>query len=275
MKNLKIAAALVSFAFMPQLQAANKLDCSDRTFSLSGVKYMHKIRMAEPVQNLTVIDLPDGLMWNNRRKLVEGVAPSEGDYTYRVVADGDTLPVNLTVSNNLPLPTPMMGWLSWNVVLSGVSESVVRETADALIDKGLFEAGYRWVGLDDDWQCGRERGEDSIPKADALKFPNGMKALGDYLHERGMKFGVYSDAALRTCDNKFGSYMYEDVDARTYAEWGVDFLKYDYCWVPELEIGNPNERPTAEYLYGRMGDALASCGRDIVFYMCNWGRTAP
>lgn len=250
-------------------------DSSDRTFSLPGVRYMHKIRTASPVANLSVANLPSGLSWNSRRSLVEGTVGEEGDYIYNVIADGDTVPVTLTVSSKLQMPTPMMGWLSWNVVLSNVSESVVRETADALIDKGLYDAGYRWVGLDDDWQQGRERPADSIPRPNADRFPSGMKALADYLHERGMKFGVYSDAALRTCDNKFGSYLFEDIDARTYADWGVDFVKYDYCWVPELGIGDPNKRPTAEYLYGRMGKALKNSGRDIVFYMCNWGRTAP
>ncbi|MCM1068050.1 MAG: glycoside hydrolase family 27 protein [Muribaculaceae bacterium] len=257
------------------LAADRVLDCSDRTFSLPGVRYMHKIRTFEPKESLSVLDLPEGLVWNERRKLVEGTVDKPGDYTYRVVADADTIPVLLTVSSDLLMPTPMMGWLSWNVVLSNVSESIVRETADALIDKGLFDAGYKWVGLDDDWQTGRERPADSIPAPDPAKFPSGMKALADYLHERGMKFGVYSDAALRTCDNKFGSYLYEDVDARTYADWGVDFVKYDYCWVPELGIGDPNQRPTAQYLYGRMGRALRNSGRDIVFYMCNWGRCQP
>lgn len=275
MKQFIITTFLASAFIAAPLASAATLDCSDRTYSLPGVRYMHKIRTVEPAEDLTVADLPEGLEWNSRRRLVEGTVKTEGDYIYKVIADGDTLPVKLTVSKTLQMPTPMMGWLSWNVVLSNVSESVVRETADALIEKGLFDAGYKWVGLDDDWQSGRERPAGGAPEPNPDRFPSGMKALADYLHERGMKFGVYSDAALRTCDNKFGSYLNEETDARAYAAWGVDFLKYDYCWVPELGIGDPNQRPTAEYLYCRMGKALAASGRDIVFYMCNWGRCAP
>ncbi len=255
--------------------SARVLDSSDRTFSLPGVRYMHKIRLSDTTLTPRVEKLPEGLRWNDRRKLVEGTVAAEGDYVYNVIAGADTVPVHLTVSSSLPMPTPMMGWLSWNVVLSNVSESLLRETADAMHDKGLYDAGYRWLGIDDDWHCGAERPADSIPAPDPVRFPHGMKAVGDYLHERDLKFGIYSTAALRTCDNKFGSYLFEDIDARAYADWGVDFLKYDYCWVPELNIGDYTTQEVALDLYSRMRRALDKTGRPIVLYMCEWGTTRP
>lgn len=252
------------------------LRCSDRTFSLPSTRYMHKIRTADSTAAVYVTDLPDGLAWNARRKLVEGRIDSIGDYSYTVVVDGKyRVPVQLTVSDKLALPTPMMGWMSWNTVLGNVSESVMRETADAFVDKGLRDAGYRWLGIDDDWHCGRERPADGIAAPDSIRFPNGMKAVGDYLHDKGFKFGIYSTAADLTCDSKFGSYRYEEADAAKYAEWGVDFLKYDYCFVPRLGIGSDSDPATAYYLYKRMNDALERTGRPIVLYMCEWGSTQP
>ncbi len=269
------AAAMMA---LPCVSAQTLLHCSDRTFSLPSVRYMHKIRPADSCATVSVTALPEGLRWNEQRRLVEGRIDTEGDYVYNVVVNGtDTVPVSLTVSSNLPMPTPMMGWLSWNVVLSNVSASLLRETADAFHDKGLYDAGYRWLGIDDDWHCGPERPADGIPAPNRDRFPEGMAAVGDYLHDRGFKFGIYSTAALATCDNKFGSYLHEDVDAREYARWGVDFLKYDYCHVPSLKLGDGTyqHQPTAEYLYGRMRDAIKRSGRPIVLYMCEWGSTKP
>lgn len=270
-----VAAA---FLLLWSASAGSPLRCSDRTFSLPSVRYMHKIRAVDSCAAISVTALPDGLQWNERRRLVEGSVGMEGDYVYNVVLNGtDTIPVTLTVSSQLPMPTPMMGWLSWNVVLSNVSASLMYETADAFHDKGLYDAGYRWLGIDDDWHSGPERPADGIPAPHPDRFPEGMKPVGDYLHDRGFKFGIYSTAAHSTCDNKYGSYLFEDIDARQYARWGVDFLKYDYCHVPSLKLGDGTyqHRPTAEYLYGRMRDALRRSGRPIVLYMCEWGSTEP
>lgn len=277
MKRIAILCLLAGSAGITTAWSSERvLNCSDQTYSLPAVRYMHKIRTVDSTATVKVENLPQGLAWNERRKLVEGKVDTEGDYVYNVIVNGsDTVPVTLTVSSTLPMPTPMMGWLSWNVVLADVSESLLRETADAMHEKGLYDAGYRWLGIDDDWHCGKERPADSIPVPDAVRFPNGMKAVGDYLHDRGFKFGIYSTAALRTCDNKFGSYLYEDIDARHYAQWGVDFLKYDYCNVNALGIGDYHEQDVALNLYDRMRRALDKSGRPIVLYMCEWGSTRP
>lgn len=276
MKRLTLLCLAAASAAAGLYADSPLLRCSDRTFSLPSTRYMHKIRTADSAATVAVTDLPEGLEWNSRRKLVEGLIDSVGDYTYTVVVDGKyRVPVHLTVSRDLALPTPMMGWMSWNTVLGNVSESVMRETADAFVEKGLRDAGYRWLGIDDDWHCGRERPADGIAAPDSIRFPNGMKAVGDYLHDKGFKFGIYSTAADLTCDSKFGSYRYEDADAAKYAEWGVDFLKYDYCHVPKLGIGSDKDPATAYYLYKRMNDALERTGRPIVLYMCEWGSTEP
>ncbi|MCM1067902.1 MAG: glycoside hydrolase family 27 protein [Muribaculaceae bacterium] len=278
MKRLFASIFAAGLFVAPALAQSVLLRCSDRTYSLPGTPYMHKIRPSDSAATVEAIRLPEGLRWNERRRLVEGRIDTEGDYSYGIVVNGiDTVPVHLTVSSALPMPTPMMGWLSWNTVMENVSASAVYEVADAFADKGLREAGYRWLGIDDDWHSGRERPADGIAAPDPVRFPDGMKAVGDYLHDRGFKFGIYSTAADLTCDSKYGSYRYEDADARKYAEWGVDFLKYDYCFVPELHLGKGvSEDPeTALYLYGRMADALKRTGRPIVLYMCEWGSTEP
>ncbi len=158
--------------------------------------------------------------------------------------------------------TPPMGWNSWNTFGKNISEVTLREAADALVKTGLRDSGYQYFVIDDTWAL-RERGKDGrlIPNPD--KFPNGIKAVSDYVHDKGLKFGIYSCAGTMTCAQYPGSYEYEFLDAETFAEWGVDFLKYDYCFKPTFERG--------ELLYRRMGLALANCGRDILFSACSWG----
>lgn len=158
--------------------------------------------------------------------------------------------------------TPPMGWNSWNTFGTNISEDTLKTAADALVETGLRDAGYNYFVVDDTWAL-RERGGDGRIIPDPSKFPNGIKAVSDYVHSKGMKFGIYSCAGTMTCAQYPGSYEYEFIDAETFAKWGVDFLKYDYCFKPEHEKG--------ELLYRRMGLALANCGRDILFSACSWG----
>ena len=157
---------------------------------------------------------------------------------------------------------PPMGWNSWNTFGPNINEKVVRDTADAFITKGLKDAGYEYVVIDDCWSL-RDRGTDGRIVPDPEKFPSGMKALADYIHSKGLKFGMYSCAGTRTCAGYPGSFDYEFIDAKTFAEWGVDFLKYDFCYKPSLANG--------PILYNRMGMALKASGREILFSACNWG----
>ena len=165
--------------------------------------------------------------------------------------------------NGLAL-TPPMGWNSWNKFACDVNERTVRDTADAMVSSGMRDAGYQYVVIDDCWHGPRDA--NGFITADAKKFPSGIKALADYVHARGLKFGIYSDAGRLTCGGRPGSQGHEYQDALTYARWGVDYLKYDWC-----STGDRN----AQEAYAVMADALRSSGRDIVFSMCEWGTAKP
>ena len=160
-------------------------------------------------------------------------------------------------------PTPPMGWMTWNYFQGKINEQVIRETADAMVESGLAEAGYKYIFIDDLWQGGRDAQNNIIP--DARKFPHGIKALADYVHSKGLKLGIYSDAAQLTCGGYTASYGFEAQDARTFASWGVDYLKYDYCNAPE-------DSATARQRYRTMAEALQQSGRDIAFGICEWGQ---
>jgi len=160
--------------------------------------------------------------------------------------------------------TPPMGWNSWNGFGCNVDEKMVRETADAIVSKGMKDAGYQYVVIDDCWHG--ERDEQGFIRPDAKRFPSGLKALGDYIHSKGLKFGIYSDVGAKTCGGRPGSRGHEYQDAMTYASWGVDYLKYDWCNSDGL---------SAVGAYTTMRDALRATGRSIVFSICEWGDTKP
>lgn len=157
---------------------------------------------------------------------------------------------------------PPMGWNSWNTFGWQINEKLIFEMADLMASQGYREAGYEYLVIDDCWSL-RERGKDGRIVPDPEKFPNGMKAVADYVHSKGLKFGMYSCAGTHTCGGHPGSFEHEFDDAETFAEWGVDYLKYDYCYKPDHIPG--------EVLYKRMSMALRNCGRDIMFSACNWG----
>jgi alpha-galactosidase len=169
--------------------------------------------------------------------------------------------------------TPPMGWNSWNPFGANVSEKVIKETADAMVSTGLKDAGFRYIVIDDIWQGGRDEATGML-YADAKRFPSGIKALADYVHSKGLKFGIYSDAGTKTCGKMPGSYGYEEKDAKLFAEWGVDFLKYDYCFCPDYVSAN-NDYKMAIARYKAMGDALKTTGRPILFSICEWGPRSP
>jgi alpha-galactosidase len=160
--------------------------------------------------------------------------------------------------------TPPMGWNSWNKFACNVSEQLIRETADAMVTSGMQAAGYQYVNLDDCWQVSRD--SEGVIVADPTRFPSGIKALADYVHGKGLKLGVYTDAGTLTCQKRPGSLGHERQDAKTYAAWGVDYVKVDWCHAEGLE---------PEVQYTKFRDALAQAGRPIVFSICNWGVKAP
>ena len=161
--------------------------------------------------------------------------------------------------------TPPMGWNSWNTFASNINEKIVREIADTMVANGMQAAGYQYIVLDDCWSA-MKRDADGNLVAHPEKFPSGMKALGDYLHAKGFKFGIYNCAGTETCAGYPGGHEHEEQDAKMYASWGVDYLKYDWC---NTEGADPKQR------YGKMRDALHAAGRPIVFSMCEWGTSKP
>ncbi len=167
---------------------------------------------------------------------------------------------------DLLAPTPPMGWMTWNYFGDDINEQALREMADAMVASGMVAAGYDHLMIDDGWQGGRDKRNNII--ADPGKFPSGIKALADYVHARGIKLGIYSDAAPLTCAGYTASLGFEEQDARTFAAWEVDYLKYDYC-------GAPKDADTAKARYRTMADALRKSGRDIVFSVCEWGPRKP
>ena len=169
----------------------------------------------------------------------------------------------LAVGNGLAR-TPPMGWNSWNKFACNVSEQLIKEIADAMVATGMKKAGYQYVNIDDCWQVSRDSAGNIV--ADPARFPGGMKALADYVHAKGLKLGIYTDAGTMTCEKRPGSLDHELQDAKTYAAWGVDYVKIDWCHTEGLD---PQKQ------YAKFRDALAQCGRPIVFSICNWGRNQP
>lgn len=169
-------------------------------------------------------------------------------------------------------PLPPMGWNSWNYFATKVSAKDIRDTADLLVSTGMRDAGYVYVNIDDTWE-GQRDAQGRI-QANA-KFPD-MKALAAYVHERGLKLGIYSSPGPKTCAGYEGSYGHEDQDAQTYAEWGIDYLKYDRCsfkTVMQNEAPNDPAKQNAmmREAYMKMHLALARTGRPIVYSLCQYG----
>ena len=160
--------------------------------------------------------------------------------------------------------TPPMGWNTWNKFACNISEATIRSAADSMVSSGMRDAGYQFLVIDDCWHGARDAHGDI--QADPQRFPSGIKALADYVHTKGLKFGIYSDAGDKTCAGRPASRGFEYQDAAQYARWGVDYLKYDWC-----NTGNRN----AQDAYTLMRQALDATGRPIVFSMCEWGTAKP
>jgi alpha-galactosidase len=167
------------------------------------------------------------------------------------------------ISANLAL-TPPMGWNSFNKFGCHISEDLIRGMADAMVNSGMKDVGYQYIVIDDCWQGSRD--QDGNIGAHPQRFPSGIKALADYVHSRGLKFGIYSDAGSTTCGGNPGSLGHEYQDARQYAAWGVDYLKYDWC---------NTTTQNARAAYALIRQALDATGRPMVLSICEWGTTRP
>lgn len=161
--------------------------------------------------------------------------------------------------------TPPMGWNSWNTFHTDINEQLIKETADALVSSGMRDAGYVYLVLDDGWMA-MERDSEGNLVPDPKKFPGGLKALVDYVHAKGLKFGMYNCAGTLTCQKFPGTRGYEYQDARNYAAWNIDYLKYDWCNTKGIN---------AQEAYTTMSKALKAAGKPMVFSLCEWGVNKP
>jgi len=220
---------------------------------------------------VSISNLPAGLTYNATRNLVSGKISTPGVYSYLLKVKNeygaDSMNITMDVRDVLDAPAPPMGWNSWNVFGGEFDETKLKGIADAMVSSGMKDAGYTYLIIDDLWAAAT-RDANGLLQPDATKFPNGMKALADYMHSKGIKLGIYSDAALTTCGGSLGSYGNEVKDANQFAAWGIDMLKYDYC-------NAPSDVAAATARYKTMGDALKNSGRKILFNICEWGQLKP
>lgn len=287
-------------AWVPGLES--RLACANTVFAIPGKPFMHKIRVPRsssqtahavvPVKTgvKRAYNLPEGLTWNAERCLVEGIAPAAGEYTYSVEFEinGTTYKegIRLIVSDNLHQPTPHMGWQSWNVLETKIDEASLKAVADALANNGWAKAGYIWLGIDDCWQqLDGLKDANGVALVNSSKFPNGIKAVTDYIHSKGLKAGIYSDAGTLTCASgdqaggtTLGAYGYESQYAAAFTEWGFDKLKEDWFWGGHGDNNgalNPDDYNLAHELYGKMGSGIKAAGNKILLSMCEWGTHDP
>ena len=298
MKNYCVASLLFAlfctFAHAADLTGTWRMDLSRRggvTLRSYFVLRQHGAELDGKIVINGSVDLP---LRKPHLEGTDGVFATDWHTDYRLHPDGDKLHVTLTYGGHdteeatairvpeaealppavIPLPaldpvsanglaqTPPMGWNSWNHFGDKVDEQTVRESADAMVSSGLAAAGYLYINIDDCWEGSRDAQGAIVPNA---KFPD-MKALADYVHQRGLKLGIYSSPGPRTCGGYEGSYGHEEQDAKTYAAWGIDYLKYDWCSAARVYADS-----SVQAAYQKMGRALAQCGRPIVYSLCEYG----
>jgi len=216
-------------------------------------------------------NLPEGLGIDASSGIIKGIVKKSGTYPVKITASnaqGKAVQILLIEIGDKLALTPPMGWNSWNVFTKYIDEKMLMEMADAMVSSGMRDLGYQYLNIDDYWHDVARDSATGKPVVDPKKFPNGMRYVADYVHSKGLKLGIYSDAGTMTCGKCFGGYTYEEIDAKTYAEWGIDLLKYDFCHVPL-------KKSEALSRYKKMGDALKNCGRSVVYSVCNWGFFGP
>lgn len=217
-----------------------------------------------------VKNLPKGLTIDSLTGILSGKLNEPGDYQMLVKVQNEAgiaaQYFTIRCGNSIAL-TPPMGWNSWNCWGTSVSDAKVRSAADALIEKGLVDHGWSYINIDDGWEAASRAPDGTIISNE--KFPD-MKALGNYLHTQGLKYGIYSSPGPRTCGNYLGSYRHEAQDAGSYSDWGIDYLKYDWCSYGEIH-NNDTALASFKAPYKLMQDELRDQPRDILYSLCQYG----
>lgn len=249
-------------------------DCAKLVYGVPGQRFVQKIRTTDAGAQVAVEGLPEGLLWNAGRQMVDGVVAQEGEYHYYVRMNGAVDTVTLHVKNDLPQKTPFMGLLTWNVFEGDISDTLVRQVADAMVDLGLAQVGYRYLCLDDLWAEAERENRHLV--WNRQKFPNGPQAMVDYVHAKGLKLGIYSDAGSRTCSGgQPGSLGFEAEDAGDFVSaWGMDLLKYDFCNNDRTDRAGAFDAYSA--MSAQLAKSLGAAGKgDFVYYLCEWGGREP
>lgn len=216
--------------------------------------------------------LPEGAVLDSKEGILSGSVSRKGEYSINIIATNAhgtaVQEFTLKVGDTIAL-TPPMGWNSWNCWGLAVSQDRVMSSAAAILNKGLADYGYNYINIDDAWQAEERNPDGSI--AGNAKFPD-MKGLGDWLHSRGLRFGIYSSPGDLTCGDNLGSLGHEKQDIETYNEWGVDYLKYDWCGYSR-EFAKGTDKSVAAYIrpYLKMEEYLRAQPRDIFYSLCQYG----
>lgn len=269
-----VETQMTPYILTPKEKQAPKMTNPSVYGARPGSPFLWAIRATgERPMTFTAKGLPAGLALDPNTGIITGTAPAMSkEYTIKISAKNKygkaKKKVNIRLGEALAL-TPPMGWNSWNCWGIAVSQDRVKQSADAMVKSGLVNHGWTYMVIDDGWQGERDGAGVLQPNE---KFPE-MEKLGSYLHEQGMKFGIYSSPGDKTCGGLAGSLGYEKLDAQTWAKWGVDYLKYDWCSYNDF-LGTPqNEWSVAEQIlpFRKMTDALNSTERDMLHSVCNWG----
>lgn len=237
-----------------------------------GSPFLFKIAATgeKPLQ-YSAVNLPVGLILDPKTGIIKGSVAKRGDYKLHFVVKnrlGIAKKEFIIKCGDLLALTPPMGWNSWNCWGLSVSDIKVRASAQALIDKGLADHGWTYMNIDDGWELSKRKDDGEIFANE--KFPD-MKALGDWLHSNGLKFGIYSSPGSLTCGGYLGSYQHEMQDATTYHNWGIDYLKYDWCSYENIHGGKDSSLASYKKPYELMGQVLRKQPRDIVYSLCQYG----
>jgi alpha-galactosidase len=225
----------------------------------------------EELRDYTAKKLPAGLVIDPDTGIISGSVVKPGSYEVMLSVAGRsgvaTRKLVIEAGEHKLARTPPMGWNSWNCWAGAIDDAKVRAAADAMVASGLAAHGYQYINIDDCWQKGRDANGEIVPNA---KFPD-MKALADYVHSKGLRLGIYSSPGPQTCAGFEGSYRHEEQDAKTYATWGMDYLKHDWCSYGSVVTAKVYQLEDYAKPFRIMGEALDACGRDIVYSLCQYG----
>lgn len=264
---------IIPYILTPPVSASPKINGAKIFGVRPGSPFLFKIPATGKGKLLySVENLPEGLQVNKNTGIITGTLKNEGEYKMTFVVKNligiDKRAFTVKCGNLLAL-TPPMGWNSWNCWGLSINETRLKASAQAMIDKGLINHGWTYMNIDDGWEAETRNANGEIVANH--KFPD-LKKTGDWLHEKGLKFGIYSSPGTKTCGNYLGSYQHEAQDAKSYANWGVDYLKYDWCSYDSV-FAAEKDTSLAAYKkpYTLMGEILKNQNRDIVFSLCQYG----